>query len=894
MAKMKHLTTGVLAIALGGSLVSCSDDSLYQGTIAAKQEAYEQAFVETYGQVAANKDWGFGSQAAEARMLTRTHDKNSNMWADEGYVIPDPLTEAQKDKVRRYFQQNREPHGVAVEYTDFFVQQVYKGGSNLEGSLTEEKYLYGNGDIVTGSSNMDKLTAGSIEDHINDFNYGDRGEINVQNNSKVGEHMDAITLMIDSSTDCFGFHNSRDSHQYNDQYVIVSGDDIDAWDPTGESVAGMFFVGFDFEADQNYEEQPVNTNEYLVTEVAEGTPGAIQVPNRNDGKWYTVGGADGYYSDWIVRITEGVKRPDEGTEPETPAVPTVTIVQTANGQVLTQTRVEVTDVEECMEQGRVFCEDLGQVSTNDIDFNDVVFDAQIIKSYQIVKTTTTTTVYDSDKTTVQGEPAVSTDVVETAPSYKAKMKLVAAGGTLQLTVAGQEVHGLFGDGISTSTMVNTVTNDMMNITADYTKAAPVDFEVEGYTAIADIPIVVLQSNATVELRADIGKAPQKILAPIGTRWARERIKFGTEEGAYGDFEDYVTRDDVTSFWDGNIVEERLYDDDYAEAAMEKYPTTPYVIKRAYNQYESSYSEEWTESEDGEATAQAIVNATIYKDPMATPAAGEVVLSGQEHRFIGWDGSTNKQYLKAELTGLGTGSKLRIYGAGTNDMAVKLYCVGAEWGWTELASFDAGNATSLTTNGYFEYTITADDYAAITAGQGIALNGTAFTCTYITLDNSGVQAGGGDNGDDNSGDVTGGDDNSGDDNSGDVTGGDDTGGTTSGTQLWPESGTGSETASVVLPASKFANVTAGQVLRIYCTFGDSWWSCTLNFADWRVPAGDVENWTVDGSALKATEGARNTTAGHIDLPISSNLLSQLQASDVTIWFGNITVSKITIE
>ena len=739
MIKMKYLSTGTLALVLAFFLVSCSDDNLYEGTIEAKQKAYEQTFVETYGQIAANKDWGFGHNATGVRMMTRGHDKESNIWADKGYIIPDPLTEAQKDKVRRYFQQNKEPHGVAVDYTDFFVQQVYKGGTNLDGSLTEEKYEYGNGEIVTGSSNMDKLTAGSIEDHINDFNYGDRGEINVQNNNLVGEHMDAITFMVNSSTDCFGFHNSRDSKQYNDQYVIISGDDIDEWDTEdpATSVAGMFFVGFDFEATKNYIPQEVNTNEYLVTEVPEGTAGAIQVPNRNDGKWYTVGGADGYYSDWIVRITEGVKRPDDGTSTD-PVIPTVTIAQSAAGQVLTVTRVEVTDVEECIEQGRVFCEDLGQVSTNDIDFNDVVFDAQIIKGYQKIKTTVTTTLYDADKTTPQGEPTVTVTMTETDPSYTAKMKLVAAGGTLQLSVAGMEVHGLFGNGIATTTMVNTVTDDMLNIQADHTTAAPVDFESSGYMTIIDIPIVVLQSRQTVELRADIGEAPQKILAPIGTRWARERIKFGTEEGAYGDFESYVTDEDVTSFWDNNIVTERLYDGIYSNAAMEQYPFTPIVIKNAYNASESSLTEEWTDSDD--ATELAIVNATFYKDPMATPADGEQLLSDQEWRFVNWTEATNKQILKDELTGIGVGSKIRIYGAGTNDCVVELYTINAEWQWNKIATFNSENGASLTTTGYFEYTITADDYAAITAGQGIAFNGTAFTCTYITLDNSGVNQG----------------------------------------------------------------------------------------------------------------------------------------------------------
>ena len=107
-------------------------------------------------------------------------------------------------------------------------------------------------------------------------------------------------------------------------------------DLAGADVSGMYFVGFDFESLPKADNSNlVNTNEWLGKEVAEGTADAVQV----NGKWYLVGGADGYYSDWIVRIIPGEKKAVKG------------------------------DI-------RVIAEDLSVNENSDFDFNDVVFDVK--------------------------------------------------------------------------------------------------------------------------------------------------------------------------------------------------------------------------------------------------------------------------------------------------------------------------------------------------------------------------------------------------------------------------------------------------------------------------------------------------------------------------------------
>ena len=519
----RYLISGALTLIAGLFLTSCHDkDMEYSYGASQKTQAYDQAFKETFGTPVAGHNWGFtvvednSSSAATTRALTRGHNKNSNQWASEGWVIPDKLTTEQKDKVRRYFQQNRNPQGISVNYTDFFVQQVYKGGSDLTGSLTQESYYYGNGDYVCGSSNMDKLTAGTMEDHINDFNYGDRGEINVQNNNLVGEHQDAITLMVNSQTNCFGFHNSRDSKQYNDQYVIIPGNVIDQWDTerTDISVTGMFFVGFDFEANKNAYDQngnlSANSNMYLVTETTAAD--GVAVPNKNDGKLYHIGGADGYYSDWIVRITKGVKKDNSTVTTNT----SQTSQEIPHGSTFRITKWEIKD------RGRVFCEDLGgNYTTNreDFDFNDIVFDALVWQKQEFIWEDQAVQATDTDgnllweqeevaKTDNDGHIIYSVNGVETTtppsdwtpeqcaaaivkittdkldennqripvyekdanneyvyerveltdyrgtPEYYAEIVILATGATIGCSVAGVEVHDAFGVGYTT--MVNTV------------------------------------------------------------------------------------------------------------------------------------------------------------------------------------------------------------------------------------------------------------------------------------------------------------------------------------------------------------------------------------------------------------------------------------------------------
>ena len=195
----KYLMTGMAALAICAAFTSCSKDTdVYNQNVVQnieeqkKQDALEKnmekvneqyaaAFVNAFGQVGSNVDWGFGSSI---KANTRAANTEHNQWAavDNIYklLVPPALTPGQIQRVKAYFQNNRyltyeDPH-----MTDFFVQQVYEGSTD-PGALSSEVYTAGNGARVVAGDHMDKLTVGVAETHVNDFNSADCGESTVLN-----------------------------------------------------------------------------------------------------------------------------------------------------------------------------------------------------------------------------------------------------------------------------------------------------------------------------------------------------------------------------------------------------------------------------------------------------------------------------------------------------------------------------------------------------------------------------------------------------------------------------------------------------------------------------------------------------------------------------------------
>ena len=156
-------------------------------------------------------------------------------------------------------------------------------------------------------------------------------------------------------------------------------------------------------------------------------------------------------------------------------------------------------------EGRVLCEDMG---ANDFDFNDVVFDATIMKTGEI------------------------------------KIKVLAHGGKLPIAIDGVVVTL----GQMTNTGVSEA--DYQEFTIDAVNGQP------KYASVAAIPVTV-NPNGTAgdsyNLEANVGTAPQKICAPIGTRWPKEYTKISDAYSPFGNWVNNATPADWTNAMKSELV-----------------------------------------------------------------------------------------------------------------------------------------------------------------------------------------------------------------------------------------------------------------------------------------------------------------------------------------------------
>lgn len=174
-----------------------------------------------------------------------------------------------------------------------------------------------------------------------------------------------------------------------------------------------------------------------------------------------------------------------------------------------------------VERVRVMCEDLG-TDKSDFDYNDIVFDIKFIKE---------------------------------GSTYIADILVQAAGGTLPLTIGGQEVHNLFAEAnnnemISTSTMINTHATVGDHIDGldpvELTVTLPGSNYATAWDAINDLPIIVLNQNGIpVQLTVNPGSPAEMIAVPVTTAWSNERVSIRSK---YPAFVDWI-RDSSVQWWE---------------------------------------------------------------------------------------------------------------------------------------------------------------------------------------------------------------------------------------------------------------------------------------------------------------------------------------------------------
>jgi hypothetical protein len=594
----KYLINGALALLAGAFLVCCAEkESDFVPLAQQKAMDFEEVFKEIYGEIDPYQDWGFKSGKIEidpndssvvvevedvdgdiayTRVApfggnnyllafnggTRGANTNHNLWgdpnADNGkwhYKVPPALTDRQKLRVKLYFQYNPWLTYEDPGYTDFFVQQVYKGGTSPIASQSLEVYPTGDNGSVVGGKQMDKLTVGTpgeggeatnYYNHVNDFNNGDyNGGKTVQvlntggntNNAANESHPDQITLMLNSKTDCVGYWSSNGSTGHNERCALAGADVIDQWASSAAAQAlgidlgdavydenwDRSFVGLDYDGvygtniyktgtmvngswDNNaiayakfsdarqkeyiwdgtrvwgFDEYIAAKGEYFLDK--EGNKVPYTISDRNmfigtncdlsgqsaympkkyipalgreddviditviqakidegalpcDGKLYqwtkNIGGRDHVYSDWIVTLTNA-----------------------GQTKLTDNTFVTYLDIWTQKESGRVFCEDLGRASREDLDYNDAVFDVTIWENYTYRKEWWEK--YSDGVRVDSGLVANAQQIPETR-TYYANVNLLAAGGTIPITVAGQPVHVQFDPNAAVETMINTRDNN---------------------------------------------------------------------------------------------------------------------------------------------------------------------------------------------------------------------------------------------------------------------------------------------------------------------------------------------------------------------------------------------------------------------------------------------------
>lgn len=608
---------------MGAAFTSCSHDLDNMAPADQVKDTYKRMFVETFGQPAVNQNWGFDAAETPASRMTRAENANGNEWADisnstgyGGWLVPDTLTEGQKIRAMAYFQANprltyEDPH-----WQNFFVQQVYKGGTTVaEGAPSLEKVIAANGSSYN-SNNMNLLTVGQSAVHINNFNSGDcsvygnvldnGSSLDANNKDIKGYHADKIMLMVDiDDTSCFGYHETGSSNenntptgQHNDRAALVAASVIDAWAEAhedslvsigrfGEPVVDKWnrsFMGFDLaikegeqifsDEIQSYTSGTGQSYEYLyygdddirsmyeyvdptheggnyfkklkdeykpgMTD-AEGNPLRLLDSNTN------------FYSGDVITINDShlkinkFKR-DEFGEANTDMLNMLFVDSLINegyypvsgsafktwikprhsydgyysDWIVTLTKANRVSEETEIKWGdwvRIIVEDLSVQTRTDFDFNDAVFDVRI----------------DETKT-------------------KAQIKLLAAGGTLPLTIgwngepgtnyADYEVHNLYN--VATNVMVNTHAKNGVDGKAEVVRTLTGTFN-----SANDVKVKVQKRGEWIDITAHTGEPASKIQVKTSYVWCDERQNISdVYDGSRfaKSFDDYVSDPSVASDW----------------------------------------------------------------------------------------------------------------------------------------------------------------------------------------------------------------------------------------------------------------------------------------------------------------------------------------------------------
>lgn len=504
----KYLLNGAMALIVGAFIGSCSHDDIGQiSTVDEMTKSFDEMFKELYGPIAPNHNWGFNTVVAEEgedetaeeqTAGTRTTQKEKHRWGKEGGIFadlaePTPLTDAERADVANYF--------AKTEFSD-------------EGlSLNWTEYY------VEWVSNVSETSAYRNEGDQR----GDMGNVSIT--------FDKVSVESTSQWADNGYEEISDwnasTHPTYYMYETVGTGKFRVWVSyaskwntkfTVREYKGNYYVGFD-----------------------------IDVTKDSDGRIDLGKKTLGYYNDYIIRLIPGKGQTTPSTPEKTPA-------KEESKTITTNTYRKIVDI------GRVFCEDIATARmkvNEDVDYNDIVFDARVWEIYDQTTTTYNGSTTTSDKRNIK---------------YQYDISMLATGGTIPENVGinNVDVHDAFGVGLTF--MVNTWT-DKSTAFGQYntpTNVMQPKQEVISYTldhndsrldksnaGISSIPIYVKYNGQNVKaLDNKNTDAPYKLCVPIGTLWPIERVNI---QNAYTNFRDFVSSPSNKFYEDiGSQVSANLY------------------------------------------------------------------------------------------------------------------------------------------------------------------------------------------------------------------------------------------------------------------------------------------------------------------------------------------------
>lgn len=568
----KYLINGAMALIVGGFIVSCSHEDISQpATVDQMTKSFDEMFTELYGPIAPNHNWGFETVAA------KPGEEQLEAIAEEERAA---TRSAERAATRTPAQFGWE---ISSDYNAEFSRDYYLSVLNLLPEEVEAGEKKNNYEFVSNGlfqfSIIYAQTSG--QDEVGYYYYNpetqtiaDHTRVAFVNNiQNLGNYVQLEKKSLqwwlivpywayswESMTTSQG-KSIWENAEYYTQYIGSAAKTFTVNIPAG------YRVGFYIKQGDNimYSNQTLNTNDVR----PEGSR-YYSAYSPKDNNTFLVGLEDWTFrydnnhkadcNDVIISVNRKADNPPTFVDVDINPTPIKTPAYQENYTSQKDTYMEIVD------QGRVFCEDIATANmgvTEDIDYNDIVFDARVWR------------VYDKEVTIAKSAIEATTESGEKNVRYKYDISMLAAGGTIPENVGinNDDVHDVFGVGLTfmvntwtpKSTafgQYNTPTNVMLpkkeiSYTLSYDQVDPDN------VGISTIPIEVKYSGNKAmalnnrEINSE-GKstAPYKLCLPLGTLWPIERVNI---DQAYSDFDSYVSSPN-NLFYKGTTVSENLYTD----------------------------------------------------------------------------------------------------------------------------------------------------------------------------------------------------------------------------------------------------------------------------------------------------------------------------------------------